>query len=182
MFIQKAFDIEPHIIAQAFGIECDNVSSVQDKTLESLYEERNFPIEIGTKSIRLFVALYKGLPIEDDAGITKQALDILMENSKIPKEQYDSLMETAIDLYDEPANNNETKKPKTIEKEHRSSSEITGSTTIEQALTIGIDKDFLEKQIGDISKKDKTETIRDIAKSQGLSFGQIKTILNDSLS
>lgn len=180
--IEKAFDIDVEIIARAFGIEDENAENVQVKILESLYEERNYPVEIGTSSVRLFVAFYKGLPIEDDTGITKQALDILKENDKIDKTLYDALITTAIDLNNDTAEYIPTENVENApEEEHRSSSEVTGSTTLEQALAMGIDEDLLKKQIGDFSNRDKSETIRDISKSQGLSFGEIKTILNDSI-
>jgi hypothetical protein len=191
--IEKAFDIDSTLIAKAFGVESSNPASVQVKTLESLYAEKNYPVEIGTKSVRFFVALYKGLPIEDEnIGITTQALDILKDNAKISDQQYNSLLQTSINLNADSLENiqtddnknlaKETEQVEVQEEEHRSSTEVTGSTTIEQALAMGIDEDLLKDQIGDISKRDKTEIIRDIAKSQGLSFGEIKSILNDSIS
>lgn len=183
--IEKAFNIDSTLIAKAFGIESSNADTVQVKTLESLYEEKNYPVEIGTNSIRFFVALYKGLPIDDeDAGITTQALKVLKDNDKIDNQLYSSMMVTAIDLdndlYEYAPTEDQDALPQ--DEEHRSSTEVTGSTTLEQALAIGIDEDLLKEQIGDFSDEDKTSTIRDIAQSQGLSFGEIKTILNDSIS
>ncbi len=62
-----------------------------------------------------------------------------------------------------------------IEEEH-ASSEVTGSTTIGQALEFGIPEDILVEYVGDTSNKD--ALVKDLIIANGLSFGKTKTILN----
>ncbi len=60
--IQKAFDIPVEVLVKAFGLETlENPSLLQVKSFETFFGELDGK-EIGTDSMRLFVALYKKLP------------------------------------------------------------------------------------------------------------------------
>jgi len=61
--------------------------------------------------------------------------------------------------------------------EEHASTEVSGSTTVSQALELGIPKDILIEFCGDISNKD--AIVKDLIIANGLSFGKTKTILNE---
>jgi len=174
--IEDAFDIDASLLAKAFGVKTDNPEDVQVKTLEALYENAGFPFEIGTGSVRYFVALYKGLPLTDSEGLTTIAVNILREQEKITEEQYQELITSAINI------NAEYQTPTDGEnepEEHGSETSVTGSTTVGQALDMGIPEDVLAEYVGSTSNHD--ALVRDLVKEKGLSFGEIRTTLNEYL-
>ena len=60
--IETSFDIPSTVLAQAFDIQTDDPSIFSVKDLEEIYAGSEF--EIGTASVRLFVAFYKNLPFD----------------------------------------------------------------------------------------------------------------------
>lgn len=60
--VEKNFDLPVSLLVEAFAIEASDPAAFQVKSLEELYADSE--AEIGTASVRLFVAFYKGLPIE----------------------------------------------------------------------------------------------------------------------
>lgn len=54
--------------------------------------------------------------------------------------------------------------------------EVSGSTTVGQALAMGIPEDVLAEYVGDTS--DPNAIVKDLIIANGLSFGKTKTILN----
>jgi len=65
--ISELFDVPLDMLARAFRIPDDVESSeFKNKDLETLYEGLSEYGEIGTASVRLFVAYYKGLPYSPD--------------------------------------------------------------------------------------------------------------------
>jgi len=176
--VEDAFDIDSEILAKAFGVKDENPYDFQIKNLEAMYEDSGFPVEIGTGSVRYFVALYNSLPIEGSEGITKQAVNILYEDNKITFEYYQSLLLEAIDLsgsYQKPAASTGDETP--TEEEHDSATSVTGSTTVKQALDMGIPEDILKEYVGNTNNKE--ALIKDLVKSMGLSFGEVRTTLNE---
>ncbi len=77
--IASAFPVTVEVLAQAFGVPQDgSAQEFMVKELEELYGERE-GLEIGTDSVRYFVALYCGLPFvpKEGTGLLPQALEIL---------------------------------------------------------------------------------------------------------
>ena len=60
--ISNSFDVTPEVLAQAFGITSDDPAAFALKDLETIYLDSEY--EIGTASVRLFVAFYTGLPLD----------------------------------------------------------------------------------------------------------------------
>jgi hypothetical protein len=52
--IERNFDVPMEVLAQAFAVQSDDLAAFQVKSLEEQYAES--PVEIGTSSVRLFVA------------------------------------------------------------------------------------------------------------------------------
>lgn len=86
--ISDLFDIPVEDLASAFVLDTQNASILKCKDLESMYtiEEDK---EVGTASVRLFVALYKGLPITltDTVYLPQSAEAILVQAGKMTEEQ-----------------------------------------------------------------------------------------------
>jgi len=84
--VEKNFGIAPAILAQAFKIETDDPAAFAVKSLEEIYAESEF--EIGTASVRLFVAFYNGLPIDlsTDMYLTEEAAGLLKERNLTPEQ------------------------------------------------------------------------------------------------
>ncbi len=89
--IQDAFGIPSEELGLAFGIQDPSrYAAFQVKELETIYAalaDQNK--EVGTDSVRIFVALYKGLPITltDTTYLPTPAADILKTKATLSKEQ-----------------------------------------------------------------------------------------------
>lgn len=89
--IQDAFGIPVDELGVAFGVkDPSKYAAFQVKDLETIYA----PLaaqgkEVGTDSVRIFVALYKGLPITltDTTYLPKPAVEILKSKATLSKEQ-----------------------------------------------------------------------------------------------
>lgn len=79
--VEKNFAIPAALLVQAFGVETDNPAAFQVKGLEEMYAES--PAEVGTASVRLFVAFYLGLPMDlsTDMYLPEAAAEILRTRS-----------------------------------------------------------------------------------------------------
>jgi len=100
--ISTLFEIPIEDLANAFQLSPEiNAFSFQCKGLESLYstsKENGF--EVGTDSVRMFVALYKGLPYElDGAYLPESAADILRNLNILTEEQSDYLEAHTVNLF-----------------------------------------------------------------------------------
>lgn len=92
--VADSFDIELKVLYQAFDIPSDtDGSSFKVKDLEGIYGETE--MEIGTGSVRIFVALYKNLPIElDGSYLLKPGVVLLLEENSELTEEQKAYMET----------------------------------------------------------------------------------------
>ena len=149
--------------------------------MEELYSDLDDNIEIGTGSIKQFVALFTGLPYEGEDYILDTAVEVLKENGKWSDEIELEIKERIINSKD--ININEVKQPLEENKEeveHNDEMEIKGKTTIKEAIVYGITKEKLE-EILDTKIENENLLIRDICEEKGLSFGNIKDELNSLL-
>lgn len=91
--ISKNFNIPLEDLGQAFGIK-ENVASFKVKELETIYGE----LEIRTGSVRLFVALYTGLPYEirEESYLPQSAVNILKAKGNLNSEQMAYIEDHAI--------------------------------------------------------------------------------------
>src|SRR5512145_165204 len=86
--IANSFNVTPEILAQAFGITEGDPAIFAVKELEALYLDSGF--EIGTASVRLFVAYYAGLPFDttdQEIYMPQSATDILLAKGNLTPEQ-----------------------------------------------------------------------------------------------
>ena len=75
--VEKNFGISPAALAEAFGIKDSNPAAFAVKGLEGMYA--NSGQKVGTASVRLFVALYKGMPydLSTDIYLPESAVEML---------------------------------------------------------------------------------------------------------
>jgi len=75
--VEKNFAVPSAVLAAAFGIQDSNPAALAVKSLEGMYSASGQ--EIGTSSVRLFVAFYKGMPydLSTDIYLPESAATIL---------------------------------------------------------------------------------------------------------
>lgn len=167
--IESAFKIPVEVLAEAFGIENDHPEDMQVKELENIYGILEGDLEIGTSSIRYFVALYMRLPYDVSAEIpylTEKAVQILTEKQCILSDS--KILVIPETLLEGDVNNiasNEIKDDTLFV--------ISGQTTIKDIIEQGVLIENLEKLLG-TTIKNKNLSLRSICEVQGVSFSHIK--------
>lgn len=181
--VEKNFGIPTDVLAKAFGIQTNDAATFQVKELETIFAES--PVAIGTSSVRLFVAFYKGLPIDlsTDIYLPGSAVALLKEKPLTP--QQISYLEThttgivpAVDL--SAATTVATITPTiaaTVTSEHL----IKGLTTFNDLLSWGLDKVTIEKIMGLRMPSDLTMKIKDFASANNLNFETLKSNLQSAV-
>ncbi|MDA3809204.1 MAG: hypothetical protein PF518_02625 [Spirochaetaceae bacterium] len=171
--IEKAFDIPVDTLAAAFGFSGeDNPELIQVKSFEAVYGIINGK-EIGTDSMRYFVALYKGLPfvVEEGTALPKPAASILRKEANLTEEQLVEISENSVTLetthIEENSENDET--------ELR---EIKGKTMFADLYDWGVSKEELEV-ILEIPVGVRGESIRDFCIANGIEFSTVKDRIQD---
>lgn len=90
--VSELFEIPLEDMAAAFGLPSDvDPSTFKNKDLEVIYADTE--LEIGTGSVRMFVALYKGLPYEyvEEPYLLEDAVLILKDKAELTQEQVEYL-------------------------------------------------------------------------------------------
>jgi len=174
--INNLFDIPIETLEKAFVLpEGADASNFKNKDLEDLYE--NLDVEIGNSSVKLFVALYKGLPYEitEDTYLPTQAVKILEERANLPKDKLDYLNNHSIEIKN-------TSMPINSDKEYESTEDNTvkGNTTFKELMNLGLTKDNIESLIGrEISHTN--ITIKDFCLENEIDFSKTKYVLQNEV-
>lgn len=98
--IETSFGIPADELAAAFDIKGRDNAALQVKELETIYAAQAAQgKEIGTDSVRIFVALYKGLPITltDTSYLPQPAVEILKAKATLTAEQLSFLDKHTVD-------------------------------------------------------------------------------------
>lgn len=186
--LQTAFVLPAGTNPAAYGV----------KNLESQFAESGY--EIGTGSVRLFVAFYKGLPYDLTQVIylPTEAAEILTAHGKMTAEQAKYLAEHTVDLSKPaaqpaaaatplPAAAQTTPvatKPATAGTPQitpgathvAADRTVTSKTTFQEVLTWGVPQASIEKVLGGPMPAAST-VIKDYLAAKGLEFSTIKTAL-----
>jgi hypothetical protein len=183
--INQHFNVPLRDLRVAFGApEGVDVASFQAKELEEIYSDlADSGTEIGTDSVRLFVALYTGLPFEpgEDTYLSIEAVEILKSKADLSPEQLAYLEAHTVDISASPA---EDVKPDTVEEhqegekgdegeEHSTERKVRGPTTFQHVLDWGVSQDTIEGIIGG-PMPNPLVAIRDYCFENGLEFGTVK--------
>ena len=177
--IANSFDVTPELLAQAFGIVTDDPAAFAVKDLETIYLDSGY--EIGTASVRVFVAFYSGLPY-DLAGeatyLPRAASDILLAKGNLDDERLAYLESFTVDV----ASTNAAPAPVTAEATETTEEStdetytIKGKTTFGELIAWGLTKELIEGIIG-LPMPDPAMSIKDFASANGLDMETIKAAL-----
>ncbi|MDS0525180.1 hypothetical protein NNC19_05760 [Clostridium sp. SHJSY1] len=99
--ISNNFEISVEDLQKAFDIKnVDNIKEFKCKDLEAYYGE-NLSNEIGTGSVKMFVALYKGVEygIEEDTYLPNTAVSFLKEKVNLSREELEYIENHVVDAY-----------------------------------------------------------------------------------
>ena len=176
--VEKNFNVPAATLSQAFGVSSDDPSAFGVKELETIYAEQEF--EIGTASVRLFVALYTGLPYEivGDLYLPKRAVEMLKSHASLTPEQIAYLDAHAVIIA--PANTAQgtaqpVSVPQTEEHTQAESSDrlLKGKTTFQEVLDWGVPQETIESILGGPMPNPLTK-VKDYCLEVGLSFEEVK--------
>ena len=179
--IANSFDVTPEVLAQAFGITEGDPAVFAVKELEVIYADSGF--EIGTASVRLFVAYYTGLPFDitdQEIYMPQAATDILLANGNLSPEQIAYLEAYTVTSGESvPAVEPVTEStPAPAEASSTSSEEyvVKGKTVFGDLIAWGVPQEIIEGLIG-MSMPDPAMSVKDFASANGLDFETLKPAL-----
>ncbi len=186
--VEKSFDIPAAALAQAFGVTDPNPAAFPVKNLETIYAESG--LEVGTASVRLFVAFYKNPPFDlsDDIYLPESAAELLKGQNLTPEqaaylENHTILVSAAESDSPQPASAPTAESPsepapatETTHAAEESDRTIKGKTTFGEILNWGVPRETVEAIIGGPIPAPSI-TPKDYCLEKGLSFEDIKTRL-----
>jgi len=187
--IEESFGVPVATLAKAFGINSDDPSTFLCKELEVIYVDT--VMEVGTGSVRQFVAYYTGLPYESDDGFPATAVQVLKEDglwTDTMAIQLDGRIITISDsetpeITSTPVANLEeetTSKTTASDDTHEAPTTVTGKTTVAEAIDLGLTLTDIEEALG-VEITNHNITIKDLCSNNGLSFSAMKDQLNSLL-
>jgi hypothetical protein len=180
--LQKAFEVPVDVLARAFGVShVEDAAAFKCKQLEDIYANLPDGREIGTDSVRLFVALYKGLPHtpEDSTSLPNPAVSILKELGTLTEEQIalvDRIRFDITEYKDEAA----AATREDHEEEAEDDRTIKGKTTFGELLSWGLSKEAIEEVFG-MKIGARGTTMRDYCADKGVEFSEYKVLLQEKV-
>ncbi|MEA3350566.1 MAG: hypothetical protein U9Q82_08100 [Chloroflexota bacterium] len=174
--ISGLFDIPLNVMNRAFGLPAGvDAASFRCGDLEMLYGDLGDDVEIGTGSVKFFVALYSGIPYElpEDDYLPEQAVEILKNHASLTEEQIVFLDAHALDVSD-------IQHDIEFEVEEETHDEggkvVQGQTTFANLLDWGVPEETIASIIGD-EVFNPLSKVRDYCDENGLEFSTIKSAL-----
>ncbi|MFC1878584.1 hypothetical protein ACFLZW_01600 [Chloroflexota bacterium] len=196
--IYDAFDIPVATLARAFALPVDETTSAfKVKDLEERYADIESELEVGTDSVRWFVAWYAGLPYEPglSTAMPRQAANILQNQSEngianrgeaLSSAQIELLQTRIVELPTLEIHLTPGASPQTgpelgqpgQDEDHLTDDQmlVRGKTTFADLLDWGLSQQTIEAIIG-APMPNRLTLVRDHCTANGLSFGQIKVEL-----
>ena len=174
--ISKSFAVKPEILAQAFGITEDDPATFAVKELETIYLDSGF--EIGTTSVRLFVAYYSGLPFDttdQEIYMPQSATDLLLAKGNLTPDQIVYLKKYTARSGQSLISEQPVMETTSTETSSGASGDYTvkGKTTFGELITWGVPQAVIEDLI-DAPMPDVAMTLKDYAAANGLDFEILK--------
>jgi len=174
-YISELWEIPLTELGTAFGLgSIEYLAGFRCGDLEVAYVNLEEDVEIGTGSVKVFVALYTGLPytLSSDDYLPQSAAEILKAKATLTEDQVAFLDTHSVDISGlrivEP----------NITEEHETSTEmvIKGNTTFGDLLAWGVPEEEIKTVIGE-ELPATGMTIRDFAIQKVLDYGHIKAPL-----
>jgi hypothetical protein len=181
--IANSFDVAPEMLAQAFLVTTDDPASFAVKSLEEMYLDSGF--EVGTNSIRLFVAYYLGLPFDttgQDIYLPKPAANILTNRAALTSEQLTYIQAHTVDVNPASTADVEVNPAQSAESAPEAESThvesetdfvIKGKTIFGDLIRWGVPQEVIEQVIG-APMPDPAMKVKDFATANSLDFETIK--------
>ncbi len=179
--VSDLFEIPLADLAIAFQIPAGtDAAAFSLKTLETIYA--GLPQEIGTSSVRLFAAWYKGLPydITEDTYLLPEAVEILKRQGALTADQESYLashtISTTLLAPAQPAGaaTSEPAAEPAGTDMPVSDQTVKGSTTFQDLLDWGVTQPLIESILGESMPAPET-VIKDFYSAKGLEFSAAKT-------
>jgi hypothetical protein len=179
--IANSFEVSPDILARAFGIQEGDPAAFEVKELEALYADSEY--EVGTASVRLFVAYYTGLPFDttdQDIYLPQSATAILLARTKLTPEQ-SVYLETHTAMFNPSIHTEQPvqRTPSALEGTTPITSQdytVKGKTTFGELITWRVSQSTIEQLIG-APMPDPAITLKDYSSANGLDFETLKAEL-----
>lgn len=174
--VQANFGMPAEVLVQAFQVETADTAAFPVKDLETLYEDST--VEIGTASVRLFVALYTGLPYDltvETTYLPDSAVQIL-QTRELTAEQSDYLAGHSVAMDALPTAEVAVETAPTTEEEVTDTF-IKGKTTFAEVLSWGVTQEQIEAVLGLPMPVENLTVIKDFVVENGLDFETVKTEL-----
>lgn len=186
--VEKNFGVPAAIMAQAFNIQTENPAAFAAKELETIYAESEF--EVGTASVRLFVAFYNGLPIDlnTDMYLPQNAADLL-KNRSLTTEQSAYLESHTVSNPAAASDSPEVDPAQTAESAPEAETNqsvvtteasaerlVKGKTSFQEILDWGVSQEVIEQIMGMPIPNPLTK-VKDYCTENGLNFETIKAAL-----
>jgi hypothetical protein len=167
--IANAFPIEVETLAEAFLVE-ENPAAFQLKVLEETYPSDE-DWEMGTSSVRYFVARYTGLPYErtGEEALFPHAVQMLKEIGKISEEEAEDIpiVQPGVQIQDR----DQVSEPDHVEPA------VKGNTTVADLFALGLTEEEIVSVIGEYDSKG--ALVRDVCQVNGVAFSGAKEALLD---
>lgn len=180
--IEQSFGIPSTVMAQAFNIQTDDPAAFAVKGLEDIYSTSEF--EIGTASVRLFVAFYNGLPLDLSTDIfLPESAAVLLKDKTLNPDQFAYLDSHTIPG---PATDSSAPAAATVQvAESAPEAESTerlvkGKTTFQEVLDWGVTRETIE-QIMEVPMPNPLTKIKDFCTEKGMDFETIKINLQSEV-
>ncbi len=170
--VETAFGVPAEVIARAFGFEeAGTPQRILAKDLEDRFGVMN-GYEVGTDSVRLFVARYLDLPFEpeDDTGLPAQALLILRNAGVLTPAQESELADRSVDLSGNAAVEESDEVEPSEPEEDRS---IRGNTTFATIYEWGAPPAVVAEVLG-MEPGPRGMVIRDFCMQHDIEFSSVK--------
>ena len=175
--VENNFGVPAGTLAQAFGVTTDDPATFGVKNLETIYADQEY--EIGTASVRFFVALYTGLPYEivDDTYLPKRAVEMLKSHVTLTADQITYLDAHAIILEGISASVSQTEEHIETESTDRT---LKGKTTFQEVLDWGVSQETIETMLGGPMPNPLIK-VKDYCLEQGLNFEEIRPAIQTEI-
>lgn len=185
--VADLFAVPLEDLAAAFRIpQSADPAAYPLKSLESQFSD--LPVEVGTASVRLFVAFYRGLPIDlaEEPFLPADAVRLLEAKANLSDAQRAYLVDHQIALVSgDPQPVGETQAgsftppatPQVTSEEHTPAERtVTGKTSFQDLLDWGVSAQEIEQLIGS-PLPDPRMLVKDYSNQAGLSFPTLKSQL-----
>jgi hypothetical protein len=187
--IEKAFGIPVETMARAFAVGAESagtagLAAYQVKSFEEIFDGLSETLEVGTDSVRWFVALYNGLPyepMEEGTGLPNTAIPVLRE-AGVAAELLDKARTKVVELpglANAPASGSEAAGSGSGTGEGNVAADsraIVGKTTFGQVEAWGVTRAKMAEAMGR-EPGPSGAVIRDWLAGMGLEFSEYKTRL-----